>query len=219
MKSIFKDNIVCYLEKNNIIKDSQHGFRNKWLCFTNIFDFFNEVYSLYDDTKAVDIIYLEFQKAFDKVPHKPLTCKVKDYGITENPIKWIGDWLWERKQRVVINWKTSECIRVNSGVPQDSELGPILFILYINDIDEGITCKISKFHDDTKIADKVNWETQRQLMQNDVNALVDWSKKWQMNFDLEKCHVPIVGNNNLQINYSMDDVQLKNVIEKKTLVK
>ena len=131
---------------NNIIKGSQHGFRNKRSCLTN----------LLDNTKVVYIIYLDFQKAFDKVPHKRLLSKVKVHGITENLSKWIEDWLSERKQRVVINGKTPEWINVNSGVPQGSVLGPILIIIYINDIDEGITCKISKFTDDTNIANKVN---------------------------------------------------------------
>ena len=127
MESILRDKIVQYLEMNNIIKDSQHGFRNKRSCLTNLLNFFNEVYSLYDNTIAVDIIYLDFQKAFDKVPHKRLLSKVKAHGITENLSKWIEDWLSERKQRVVINGKTSEWVNVNNGDPQGSVLGPILF--------------------------------------------------------------------------------------------
>ena len=105
MESIFRDKIGYYLEKNKIIKDSQHCFRNERSCFTH--DFFNEVYSLYDNTKAVDIIYLDFQKAFDKVPHKRLLSKVKAHDITKNFSTWIKDWLSERKQRVVIKRKTS----------------------------------------------------------------------------------------------------------------
>ena len=91
------------------------------------------------------------------------------------------------------------------------------FIIYINDIDEGITCKILKFADDTKIANKVNSETQRKLIQSDLNTLVDWSKIWQMNFNLEKCHVLHVGSSNPQTNYSMDNIQLTNVVKEKDL--
>ena len=87
--------------------------------------------------------------------------------------------------------------------------------MYINDIDEGITCKILKFTDDTKIGNKVKSETQRKLIQSDLNALVDWSKTWQLTFNLEKCHVPHVGSSNPQTNYSMDNVQLTNVVEEK----
>ena len=126
MESIFSDKIVYHLERSNIIKNSQLGFRNKRSCLTNLLDFFNEVYSLYVNTTAVDIIYLDIQKAFDKVPHKQLLSKVKAHGITESLSKWIEDWLSERKQRVLINGKTSELVGVNSNIPQGSVLGPIL---------------------------------------------------------------------------------------------
>ena len=105
----------------------------------------------------------------------------------------------------------SNWVNVNSGVPQGSVLVPILFIIYINDIGEGITCKISKFADDTKIANKVTLETQRQLTQSDLNTLVDRFKKWQMNFNLGKWHVLHIGSNNLQANYTMDNIQLTSV--------
>ena len=217
MESIIRDKTVEYLEKNAIIKDSQHGFRNKRSCLTNLLDFFNDVFKMYDNSKAVDVIYLDFQKAFDKVPHKRLISKVKAHGITGNLCKWMEDWLSNRKQRVVINGKSSEWINVHSGVPQGSVLGPILFIIYINDIDEGITCKISKYADDTKIANKVNSETQRQHIQKDLDTLMDWSKKWQMNFNLDKCHVLHVGNENPHANYTMNNVQLINVDREKDL--
>ena len=110
--------------------------------------------------KSIDIIYLDFQKAFDKAPYKRLLSKLKAQSITENLSKWIEDWLSERKQWALNNGKTSEWVNVNSGVPQGSVLGPILlFIIYINNIDEGITCKISKFADYTQIAKHVKSET------------------------------------------------------------
>uniref|UniRef100_A0A0P4VVU6 Reverse transcriptase domain-containing protein n=1 Tax=Scylla olivacea TaxID=85551 RepID=A0A0P4VVU6_SCYOL len=161
METIIRDKIVKYLEENKIIKDSQHGFRTKRSCLTNLLDFFYEVFNSYDETKAVDIIYLDFQKAFDTVPHKRLISKVKAHGIAGNTLKWLRDWLSDRKQRVVINGKESEWHKVNSGVPQGSVLGPVLFIMYINDIDEGINCKISKFADDTKITSKVTSASQQ----------------------------------------------------------
>ena len=97
MESIIRDKTVEYLEKNAIIKDSQHGFRNKRSCLTNLLDFFNDVFKMYDNSKAVDVIYLDFQKAFDKVPHKRLISKVKAHGITGNLCKWMEDWLSNRK--------------------------------------------------------------------------------------------------------------------------
>ena len=217
MESLIRDKTVTFLENNNIINDSQHGFRNKRSCLTNLLDFFHHVYNLFDDTRAVDIIYLDFQKAFDKVPHKRLINKLKAHGITGNLVSWIEDWLSDRKQRVVINGKSSEWTSVSSGVPQGSVLGPILFIIYINDIDDNINCKISKFADDTKIANKADSVTQRQLLQKDLNTLVEWSKTWMMNFNFDKCHVLHIGNSNPQVNYTMENVSIKSVQKEKDL--
>ncbi len=103
----------------------------------------------------MDIIYLDFQRAFDKVSHKRLLTKLKFCGASRNLHKWLEDWLSARKQQVVINGKASIWRDVLSSVPQDSVFGLVLFLTYVNDIDNGITCKISKFADDTKITSRV----------------------------------------------------------------
>ena len=217
METIIRDKIVNYLEENNIIKDSQHGFRHRRSCLTNLLDFFHDVYKAYDESRAVDIIYLDFQKAFDTVPHKRLISKVENHGIKGNTQKWLQDWLTDRRQRVVINGKESEWRNVISGVPQGSVLGPLLFIIYINDIDEGLTCKISKFADDTKITSKVTSVLQWQQLQKDLNTLASWAEKWQMKFNTGKCKVLHIGNNNVQANYSMNDIQLSSTDAEKDL--
>ena len=104
-----------------------------------------------DEGDPLDIIYLDFAKAFDKVPHKRLIKKLEAHGIAGNVSRWIKNWLTDRRQRVNINGKTSNWANVLSGVPQGSVLGPLLFLIYINDIDDGIISKIWKFADDTKI--------------------------------------------------------------------
>ena len=124
-----------------------------------------------DESKSVDIIYLDFQKAFDKVPHSRLLSKLQAHGITGNILKWLQDWLTDRKQRVVINGTSSEWQNVISGVPQGSVLGPILFLVYVNDIDEGLSCKISKFADDTKIASRVITTTDKEAFQTNLERL------------------------------------------------
>ena len=155
MESILRDKIVEFLEKNNIIRDSQHGFRNRHSCLTNLLDFLHDIYEMYEEGRAVDIIYLDFQKAFDKVPHRKLLNKVESHGISGHIHRWILDWLSDHKQRVVFNGKFSHWRNVSSGVPQGSVLGTILFLIYINDLDEDVKCKISKFADDAKIANRV----------------------------------------------------------------
>ena len=217
METILRDKIVKYLEENKILNDSQHGFRNKRSCLTNLLDFFYEVFNSYDETRAVDIIYLDFQKAFDTVPHRRLISKVKAHGIAGNTLKWLTDWLSDRQQRVVINGKESAWHKVHSGVPQGSVLGPILFIIYINDIDEGVTCKISKFADDTKITSKVTSVSQWRELQCDLDKLTSWAETWQMKFNIEKCKVLHIGNDNAKARYEMNNVQLSSTEKEKDL--
>ena len=217
METILRNTLVKYLEENSLINSSQHGFRNKRSCLTNLLDFYNDVFNIFDETKAVDIIYLDFQKAFDKVPHQRLLKKIKTHGITGKIHSWLEDWLTERKQRVVINGKASDWRNVLSGVPQGSVLGPILFTIYVNDMDEGLTCKISKFADDTKITGKVTSADEKALLQSDLDRLVNWSKKWQMTYNIDKCKVLHIGSNNNHTNYSMNNTEITKVNEEKDL--
>ena len=110
-----------------------------------------------DDGSPVNEIYLDFQKAFDKVPHERLISKLKSHGMGNSIINWVEQWLTvtDRRQRVVVDGEVSSWKSVLSVVPQGSVLGPILLLVYINDLEEGITGKILKFADDTKLFRKV----------------------------------------------------------------
>ncbi len=136
-------------------------------------DFYNDAFNVFDETKAVDVIYLDFQKAFDKFPYKHLLSKVNARGITGNIHSWLEVWLIERKQPVVVNAKASDWRNVLSGVSQDSILCPVLFTIYVNEIDEGLNCKISKFVDDRKITGRVKSISEKALLQSDLDRLVD----------------------------------------------
>ena len=112
--------------------------------------FFEEITKWADDGSPVDVIYLDFQKAFDKVPHQRIILTLKSHGMGNSIINWIQQWLTDRRQRVVVDGEVSSWKSVLSGVPQGSVQGPILFLVYINDLEEGVTGKILKFADDTK---------------------------------------------------------------------
>jgi len=130
-----------------------------------------------DSGHPVDVIYLDFQKAFDKVPHGRLVSKLEDtHGIGGEILKWVENWLSERKQRVVLGGEFSEWRDILSGVPQGSVLGPLLFIIYINDIDDHINSRLLKFADDTKIYFKVNSPENIERLREDLCKLVSWSK-------------------------------------------
>jgi hypothetical protein len=214
---LIKEDIVNYLEKNKIIGNSQHGFRHKKSCLTNLLEFTEKVAEKLDSGEPVDVIYLDFQKAFDKVPHERLLSKLKAIGINGKLLRWIRQWLTGRKQRVVINGVMSDWQEVLSGIPQGSILGPLLFIIFINDIDQGITSKILKFADDTKLLGGVKSEEDLESLRKDLNRLYDWSEKWQMKFNLDKCKVMHIGYKNGEADYVIGGKTLGKVSEEKDL--
>jgi len=217
LERLIKTSITCHLERNNLIKETQHGFRSKLSCLSNLLDFFNKVTEIYDETKAVDLIYLDFQKAFDKVPHERLLKKVEALGITGNVARWLRNWLTDRKQRVCVGQGKSQWTTVTSGVPQGSVLGPLLFIIYINDLDTDIISKLTKFADDTKLCYKADCTQDCLILQRDLDRLVDWSDKWQMNFNIEKCTVMHIGSHNRSSAYMMAGQQMTEVDQQRDL--
>ncbi len=124
--------------------------------------------------------------------------KVKQPGITGNVHNWIENWLSNRRQRVVINGTASDWAPVTSSVPQGSVLGPVLFIIYINDIDVGLYNFIAKFADDTKIGISVISGRDRQSLQDDLSKISAWSARLEMPFNVKKCHILQVGTRNLK---------------------
>ena len=210
MESIIKDDLMLHLKRNNLINPSQHGFMKNRSCTTNLLEFLEEVTAKADSGKSIDIIYLDFVKAFDKVPTQRLLKKLKAHGVEGRVAGWIEPWLTDRKQRVNVRGKTSGWQRVWSGVPQGSVLGPVLFLLFINDLDSAVTVTvrqtIKKFADDTKIMQVI--ETGDEL-QHSLDNLCEWARTWGMAFNEAKCYVMHVGRHNPRHVYHMNGIRLE----------
>ena len=218
MEGIVRDAIILHLVENKLVNSSQHGFMSGRSCLTNLLEFLETLTDLVDQGHSVDIVYLDFAKAFDKVPHRRLATKCEAHGISGDILEWIIEWLSGRKQRVVLNGKCSNWNEVISGVPQGSVLGPTLFLLYINDIDFAIDLThstIKKFADDTKIAMVVESEEDRLKFQSNLDRLVKWSEEWQMLFNIDKCHIMHLGKKNPLYTYSLKDNDLEVVEQEK----
>ena len=203
MESIIRDNLVKYLETNNFLSDFQHGFVSKRSCSTNLLATLDAWTEIIDSGDPVDAIYLDFSKAFDSVPHLRLLEKLKSYGIGGCVLKWISDFLIGRRQRVNINGQFSEWANVTSGVPQGSVLGPVLFVVYINDLPEVLESLCQLYADDTKVFSKVDDPEKQKQIQRDLDSLVAWADKWQLQFNADKCHILHLGYRNQNYPYYM----------------
>lgn len=217
MERIVRDALVEHLERHELIKGSQHGFTKKRSCLSNLLVFLEYVTKAVDEGKAVDAIYLDFSKAFDLVPPERLLLKLELLGIGLLIINWIRNWLIDRRQQVCIEGCTSEWVRVDSGVPQGSVLGPTLFLIYINDLEDGILNSLLKFADDTKLFGIIQSVADCASLQGDLNALSEWSDVWQMRFNAAKCKVIRFGTSSVDEKYILGGVELEQVQKERDL--
>ena len=133
------------MTKYKLLSDSQFGFRKNRSTILQLLTVLNDWTEILDNNLQVDTVYTDFRKAFDSVPHKRLIKKVEGYGIKGPLLQWLTNFLYKRQQRVIIHGKSSAWIDVLSGIPQGSILGPVLFIMYINEL-PGSVCQL--FADD-----------------------------------------------------------------------
>ena len=211
IESIIKDDLVAHLRANKLITPSQHGFTKNRSCATNLLEFMEEITREVDRGECVDVVYLDFAKAFDKVPTARLLKKLKAHRVEGKVAAWIKAWLTDRAQRVNVRGKFSSWRQVLSGVPQGSVLGPVLFSIFINDLDNKVTVRqiIKKFADDTKVAQVVRGAEDAAELQLSLNRLCEWARTWGMVFNVAKCHIMHLGTHNPGHVYHMDGTRLE----------
>ena len=189
-------------KRNQILTDCQHGFRKRRSCETQLIMTVDDLARGLNEKEQVDAILLDFSKAFDKVPHQRLLLKLQHYGVRGNLLKWIEDFLSARTQEVVIDGTKSTPSPVSSGVPQGTVLGPLLFLAYINDMPEGIQSTVKLFADDSLLYRKISSKRDCVELQQDLDRLQEWEKKWQMAFNAEKCEVLCISNKKHPLQHS-----------------
>jgi hypothetical protein len=205
MESVINDTLSKYLVQNKLLSPLQYGFQRGKSCELQLLECKNKWTKSIDDKHTVDVIYIDFSKAFDKVIHQYLLEKLALYGIHGDLLKWIQSFLYNRQQQVKVNDVLSTTKRVTSGVPQGSILGPIFFLIYVNDITEQIKSSIYLFADDVKLFSLSENST---YLQNDLNTLRAWSIKWQLEISREKCSVLYIGQNNPKHEYKFSDLNI-----------
>ena len=225
LETIVRKQLVEHLKENNLLRDEQHGFREGRSCLTNLLETIEQWTEIIDEGDSVDVAYLDFRKAFDLVSHRHLTYKMSKYGITGQLLRWVESFLYHRTQRVVIRGSASESFAVTSGVPQGSVLGPVLFLIYINDLPLDVVSPLSLFADDSKIFTRIVSEKNKrnsnvngnEILQKDLDTVRNWASKWKMEFNVDKCKIMHLGKRNPKHTYKMDDSNLNETTEEKDL--
>ncbi len=198
-----RDALMDYMKHQELFTPHQHGFLSGRSTMTQLLESLEDWTKILDENDCVDILYCDFQKAFDSVPHRRLLKKLQSYGVYGNVLRWIEGFLTNRKQRVCVNGTLSTWSDVTSGVPQGSVLGPLLFVIFINDLPDVVNCQIKIYADDTKIYKRVNSELEAADLQQDIDAIFRWSQDWQLLFHPDKCHVLHLGRDSILHDYKM----------------
>ena len=168
-----------HLNAHDLLYDLQHGFREKRSCETQLTMLVEDLARNVSKGKQIDLILLDFSKAFDKVNHSKLLWKLHQYGIRGNALAWICAFLGNRSQTVVIDGEESESVPVTSGVPRGSVLGPILFLVYINDLPDELSSQFRLFADDTAVYLTIGDTEDGKVLRNDLGRLSVWEDRVQ----------------------------------------
>jgi hypothetical protein len=194
---VLRSKLAAYLEVNNLLNPTQHGFRSGRSCLSQLLQHYDHILECLERGHGVDVVYLDFAKAFDKVDHGILCHKLRQLGVGGKVGVWIHNFLQNRVQKISVNGALSADSPVISGVPQGSVLGPLLFLVHINDIDEGLSNHVSSFADDTRISSHIKSIEDVEIFQNDLNTIYNWQDINNMSSNDNKFEVLRYGKNHL----------------------
>ena len=199
-KIVFK-HMYEHLISNNLLIKENSGFKRNDSTVNQLMSVTHKIYKSIDEGTDVCCVFLDVSKAFDKVWHEGLFFKIQQLGIHGRLMDWLKNYLKDRHQRVVLNGKTSSAQRVTAGVPQGSILGPLLFLIFVNDINTNINCNISLFADDTSIYTNLENRHSITRINNDLETLNKWSKQWIVSFNALKTEYLIISTKPIRVNY------------------
>lgn len=215
MEHIIAKHILHHLDTNQLLYSKQHGFRSGLSTVTQLVETAHDMASILNDKQQLDVISIDFSKAFDRVPHRKLLSKLKTFGIEPMIINWINSYLTNRSQSVEINGHVSNSLPVYSGVPQGSVLGPLLFLMYINDIAHGTPphIHIRLFADDCIIYSAIKSQDQQRALNDYLDHIEEWCDHWDMKINFTKsvyCHIT-KKRSTLPFQYCIGNTELGNV--------
>ena len=206
-EKFIRDHILAHVEGSIALQ--QHGFVGGRSCLSNLLETVDTILEMLEEGAPVDVLYFDFCKAFDTVPHYRLLAKLESYGITGSILEIVRDFLSNRRMRVVVGGKFSSYCDVISGVPQGSVLGPLLFVLFINDLPDTLKSTIQLFADDLKLVGNAN---NYEDIAMDMNMLEEWENTWLLRFNPSKCKVLHINNNeNPRNKYKLNGFELASV--------
>ena len=219
-EKVVKNKLAAFLEENGHMNENQHGFRAGRSCLTQLLKHHDQIISLLEQRQNVDVVYLDFSKAFDKVDHSIVLAKAHNMGVQGKLLDWIKEFLSNRKQSVVVNGTLSSPRPVISGVPQGSVIGPLIFLILISDIDENtLHSLIASFADDTRVTKGISHENDAVDLQEDLFHVYQWSTTNNMEFNDLKFELLRYGiNPELKLSTSYVSPSF-NLIEEKETVK
>lgn len=219
MEKIIADHIRKYWKENDWLSDRQHGFRSGFSCETQLLGLVQDISETMDFREEIDAVVIDLAKAFDKVPHDLLIAKIRNLNIDHRVTNWIKLFLKNRKQKVRIGDAFSEEIDITSGIPQGSVLGPLLFLIYVNDLPANIKSEIRLFADDCIVYRRISGTHDRELLQNDLNQIAEWTKVNGMEINVSKCkHIKFSRRKSLtQHSYFLNNENINSVTECKYL--